>query len=880
MSPTGGIKSADEVVRIVTLMQKFSKKLVFKCMYVQILKSTPVDLLEKFLDSSGWDLLNAWFEEGIKLQNWPFCKEMVELFKICPISVDRLKENVEKNQAPKLINQLRNEPQVDDQLRELTSQVYQKWVDVVSPSAQKQPIAKLTLKVPAASVGLASSGQVTDKDGSGTISLLQSLADEVSENIKKEENKAESKTKSKHHSSSSSKSKDDKKHHHHENGKSKDKSDKEKEERRKRREEREKERERDRKRARPDYIRDQVDPAERARIKELAKRLKAEEQAKKDKETLNKVTGSLSLAKIPKIPKKSADDKNKSNSGLSFDAALGVMDNKPKTVKTPMNKNKTASMLEGMKKSSSSSSKSKSDTKKDAKKDSTSKRDSSSAFMRSSSDKKPLLERKTTNLAGLVIPEKKKSSSGDQDSPKGTKSPHSVSESTGFMDALFGSMANNDQRKKKRRLSDAHEKKSDSSHNSPKAAKSPKLEKDEEKKEKEDAPAPPAFSFYRDTLETPEEEKDSPLKNKKSQKSPPLDESLDDAEDHGEDVPFEEPDTMPREVKGILVYHRGSEKRKRSITWRPEKELVAVKYFILDEDERVNVNKIKFENMRQMELKMENAAIKSKGSMDEDERVEFWYTPKPINKDPDNEKKDDQVFVPGHESTEKEAQAIREKSVLQALYFSPAMTPSNPTEPDHEPYMRREPTLIPLEDMAEDAEQPFDFRREGWPDAKVNQVDHQNKLETTFSLPPALSNLLNSVNLQNILPPNPQQLSHEEQQTLAAQTEAMKALGILPGSDQAPPPSFPPPSAPNMNVPPPKLQQQPPPFMAGPPGPSFDGPPPGFPPPQMAPPPAFNQGFPVPPHTRPGFQNFRGGPPRGFPNARGARGSFRGGFPR
>ena len=39
LSPSGGIKSSEEVDRLVKLMSKFSRKLVSKCIYVQILKA-------------------------------------------------------------------------------------------------------------------------------------------------------------------------------------------------------------------------------------------------------------------------------------------------------------------------------------------------------------------------------------------------------------------------------------------------------------------------------------------------------------------------------------------------------------------------------------------------------------------------------------------------------------------------------------------------------------------------------------------------------------------------------------------------------------------------------------------------------------------------
>lgn len=79
LAPHGGIKSSEEVrndklavkissgnlfhpqvSRLVQLMQKFSKKLVSKIIYVKILKSSSSELLDRFLNEKGWDLLNYW----------------------------------------------------------------------------------------------------------------------------------------------------------------------------------------------------------------------------------------------------------------------------------------------------------------------------------------------------------------------------------------------------------------------------------------------------------------------------------------------------------------------------------------------------------------------------------------------------------------------------------------------------------------------------------------------------------------------------------------------------------------------------------------------------------------------------------------------------
>lgn len=51
------------------------------------------------IQERGWDLLNVWFSDAIKNENWDFCIEMIQLFAMCPISADRLKNNVETNQV-------------------------------------------------------------------------------------------------------------------------------------------------------------------------------------------------------------------------------------------------------------------------------------------------------------------------------------------------------------------------------------------------------------------------------------------------------------------------------------------------------------------------------------------------------------------------------------------------------------------------------------------------------------------------------------------------------------------------------------------------------------------------------------------------------------
>ena len=194
LSPKGGIKSPDEVVRISTLMHKFSKKLVSKCIYVQILLSTPPELLDRFLDEGGWNLITLWFSDAVaKQRNWPFAIEMLRLLDHCPMTPRRLKEEPGGAvPAPKLVNQMRSDPEVRADVRGMAAGVYEKWLLVVSPEKAKKD-SNSSSSGDEDELGSSSLNNSTSVDNNGvkpengSISLLQSLADEVSESIKKEE---------------------------------------------------------------------------------------------------------------------------------------------------------------------------------------------------------------------------------------------------------------------------------------------------------------------------------------------------------------------------------------------------------------------------------------------------------------------------------------------------------------------------------------------------------------------------------------------------------------------------------------------------------------------------------------------------------------------
>merc|ERR550519_46176 len=440
-------------------------------------------------------------------------------------------------------------------------------------------------------------------------------------------------------------------------------------------------------------------------------------------------------------------------------------------------------------------------------------------------------------------------------SPQVKEKKKMLTESSMFGDILSTIMKDDiimkdEPRKKKRRLSDVKAERA-----AKEAAELAKKEAENEKKEDSAEKEMPTFSFYRDALE--EEGKNSPDAQREGSNSPKQENGT---EKNGSDteMDFQEPkSSLPREVIGILVYAKGIGKTKKSIKWEEEPNLVQIEYFEINEDERVNVNKIKFETARQRELALEKSYLSgNKNQMDEESpenRIPWRLVL--LDSDPP-------VDVYGKDSAEKGVQELRENSVLQALFFNNKI-PSDPSEPDVSSLPRGEPKLIPGEDTSDQAEAVTDFSSEGWPDPldeRLQQsappMDHDHVNELLSSINPNL--------IQNVMGGGPPPATGNpaiDNALLAAQRAAAEALrmeGLLPPSMPGPPGGhF------DMNIPPP--QMPPPPMDPG----MFPG---GFPPQQDF------QGFPPMDNWR-GGGGGQGGPRRGFGNEFG-RGGPRGGFPR
>ncbi|KAL7060466.1 hypothetical protein AAHC03_010284 [Spirometra sp. Aus1] len=130
-------------------------------------------------------------------------------------------------------------------------------------------------------------------------------------------------------------------------------------------------------------------------------------------------------------------------------------------------------------------------------------------------------------------------------------------------------------------------------------------------------------------------------------------------------------------------------KTKKRVTWAPEDKLQAVSFFEVDENERVNVNRISLAEIRQKELSLERQLFRRH------EEIEIkdakWQTPAPLELT---------ILVePGCKSVERQLQRERERYVLQAIYFTRESIPPSPEEPEKEEFESTSAVEIPLEDL-------------------------------------------------------------------------------------------------------------------------------------------------------------------------------------
>ncbi|XP_037078701.1 nucleolar protein dao-5-like [Pollicipes pollicipes] len=126
LGPDGGIKESEDVQRVVNLMIRFSKKLVSKCIYIQILLATKEHLLDDFYNHGGWELVTGWFGDACDRENWRLLEDIMRLFRASPVTVERLK----MNHCPKQVKHLSKEAQCDV-VKDLAQEVVEAWMKVI-----------------------------------------------------------------------------------------------------------------------------------------------------------------------------------------------------------------------------------------------------------------------------------------------------------------------------------------------------------------------------------------------------------------------------------------------------------------------------------------------------------------------------------------------------------------------------------------------------------------------------------------------------------------------------------------------------------------------------------------------------------------------------
>ncbi|KAF5298402.1 hypothetical protein FQR65_LT01180 [Abscondita terminalis] len=766
LSPNGGILSKNEVHRLASLMTKFSKKLVSKCVYVLILKNTEVTLLGLFMAAGGWTLIHLWLHDAIYTMNWALVKELLELLLLTPVDVERLKSN----NIPKLVKSLSKREDLQG-VHELSNQLVQQWLKIVKDETQYEINSQQQRTVTQSMVvseevnqhagiqqehhqteqmgeddvveneeydsGINSQTfyKLTLKDGKHLISKVgatdtnfqvlenvEVVEMKDDEDVKDKEKKKSSHDKSKHKSSSSkssgggssssSRDKDRSSH----KVKSKHSSSSKDKDRSRDKHKHDKSKDKDRHRSNGSVSKSSSKSSSGSSSSSSKdKKDSKDKQAEKDKDTLSKIQP-YTLQKLPKIPKKSSEEKDKSKDKKD-DSKRGSIsvevrksnEERPKTVKVYKSKMRSTGLEEEAKPAPPRP------TKKPVTPPVT---------------PVPSLKRTSPirDLTPAAPPEKKTKIDPPLERPGVIKlippkpKPAVLQESDMFMDALTASATTKKEpKKRKRRASVSKDSTGTSPPSSPKEA-VPSLKN----------LSPP--KFYQDTLETEEAKANS--ENLK-----PTSDSEDNAKENNnasqvsERIPTPteataEEEDIPRTknsngLKGVLVYVR-RKGPKKSIKWKPDEELVDIQYFELDETERVNVTKT-FGDLAKMDVRGEREALQMSRKLQNEDVMDvhtIWRIPFEIDLP-------ELLAEPGCKSLEKDIQFAREKSVLQAIYFNKKMLPETPAEPDPEMYQVKDPIIIPV-DAADNPD--HDFRDTPWPEPKGSPPPQNipNNVSTVF----------------------------------------------------------------------------------------------------------------------------------------------------
>lgn len=315
-------------------------------------------------------------------------------------------------------------------------------------------------------------------------------------------------------------------------------------------------------------------------------------------------------------------------------------------------------------------------------------------------------------------------------------------ESDMFMDAISAATTKKEVRKRKRLPSG---KEADMP-----AEKSPTVKDSKEAIKTVTAVAP--MRFYQDTLEESEikdesikmdgkeseaidekESREKKIKLDDGKNDEQIDEKLIETTAESPEELIEEPVKRepgpgcgPDGPPGVLTLHR-RKGPKKSLRWRPQEQLEEVRFFELDENERVNVTKA-FVDMKQMEHVSEREAfiISRKGTSEDVMTEQIPWTGMVLVDD-----------VPEYDvkSKEKDVQTEREKMCLKTIYFNRAMIPDSPLEPDVIAFQNIEPQIIPLFDITGNSDAIHDYTNMPWPEAKGSPPHQAGNLDDMNGVP-------------------------------------------------------------------------------------------------------------------------------------------------
>ncbi|XP_041978594.1 serine/threonine-protein phosphatase 1 regulatory subunit 10 [Aricia agestis] len=897
--PNGGIKSTDEVERLALLMTQYSKKLVSKCIYIQILKCTETNLLDVFMGSGGWRLLHMWLTEGIVAKNWPLVKELLELLLLCPVDIDRLKSN----NCPKLVKEL-SKDENDFVIKALASKLVEQWLKTVK-GEQSHPVSISDIpKIVSETCSEIKSHNMPEASNDATDNDETKISEMQSD---KDLDCSESNIEDTSHNNSTENINDI--------SDEKGESNKEVE-------------------TLPvlkislkngKQVLTQVDDNTKSASSELKAEVNESIKSKNKDKTSERRSSDSSKSSSSKHSSKSKSSSDKHQKESRHSSSSRDKDKDKKRDKdrhsssSSSSKSKSSSGSSSSSKKTSSSSKSKDEKKSDTSLD----KEKSKEKEKKVSDKeksslevvgKPLSPsiKKLGKIPKLSEVKREKPSISievrkpEDPKPKTVKTFHSKFRKHGLEEEIQPPPSRASLLTKKqlpplpptvsipKRPSPIHnetppEKKPKTIEDKPGAIKlippKPKpmvlqesdlfmdalnastTNKKEPKKRKrrmsgskdgtsnESSPpntptnegksVPPRF--YQDTLD------EEDLKKKTTEKDGELPQREENNVNDKEEEMEVEPHTKTiNGLKGVLCYHR-RKGPKKSIKWKPDSELEEIQYFELDETERVNVTKT-FTDMKHLEMIHEREAFQKARNLTNDDVMEektIWRNLILVDCA-------DQVVVEyGKNSKEKDIQAIRQKGTLQPLYFHKSMIPDSPFEPDVETHTYSEPTPIPLDDVTGNVS---DFRNMPWPEPKGH--------------PPANANL----NVPAMFPTNIPQFPNNFPPNQFPVGPGFQGQPLLPGDWQnnvppvmpngipgsmippvMPPNGMAPGNMPRMMVPNETMMMGP--KMFGGPNPMFPGPPDGFNMPQNMFPGDFNmpgpQGPPGP-DSFSGPNNFRG----------------------